>query len=179
MTIKLVAWQHRQVLQVSEPPLAPGLLPHAKPASSSVSFLALSIGAELHVRFAFDQSLKIARDGQLDLWAVGFAFPRYCSWALFPSCPCQRCAGCVFTALPGLITPAHLLSHAAPLLLLIKHSSANLSVCGASSMDPLWVRCGLSFLPCLPLSQKIPLFLTYLNFSSLLPHPCNETLGLT
>lgn len=74
------------------------------------------------------------------------------------------------------VQPFALLCPSAPLLLLIKYSSANLSVCSTSSLNLHRVRCSLSFLYCLSL---FPQFLTYLNFYSLLPHPCIAVLGLT
>lgn len=107
------------------------------------------------------------------LWAVGFAFPGYCCYC---SCALQIIffwsfsllafsAACWMSAalLSQLLSVQPTCSLPCPsalLLLLINYSSANLSVCSASTPAPLWVRSSLSFLYSLPLSPKIPHFLT-------------------
>lgn len=149
-------------------PVAPGLLFHAKPSSSQ----ALSFGAELHVSFAFSYSLNIARAslyGQLDLPSLVIAviaavlyrfFFFFLSFSLLAfSAACWMSAALLLQLLSVQPT-CSLPCPSALLLLLINYSSANLSVCSASTPAPLWVRSSLSFLYSLPLSPKIPHFLT-------------------
>lgn len=148
-------------------PVAPGLLFHAKPSSSQ----ALSFGAELHVSFAFSYSLNIARAslyGQLDLPSLVIAVIAAVLYRLFFfwsfsllafSAACWMSAALLLQLLSVQPT-CSLPCPSALLLLLINYSSANLSVCSASTPAPLWVRSSLSFLYSLPLSPKIPHFLT-------------------